>query len=154
MKRKEHTMNNIGIIGAGIAGLQLGLFLRSYGIEATIYTEKTPDQQRAARLANVVIRNAHTRERERILGVNHWDTADNDLSSMTFHVGGARPLTIAGDFEQPASIVDMRIYQARLLEDFAARGGRVVFGTLQSDDLDHLSTQHDLLAVATGRGSM
>src|SRR5215212_6642124 len=119
-------MNNIGIIGAGIAGLHLGLFLRSYGIEATIYTEKTPEQQRAARLANVVIRNAHTRERERMLGVNHWDAAAPDLTCLTFRIGGARPLTIAGDFEQPANIVDMRIYLARLLEDFAVRGGRVV----------------------------
>jgi 2-polyprenyl-6-methoxyphenol hydroxylase-like FAD-dependent oxidoreductase len=147
-------MPNIGIIGAGIAGLHLGLFLRNYGMEATIYTEKTPEQQQAARLSNIVIRNAHTRERERKLGVNHWDSADTDLTSLTFRIGGARPLTIAGDFEQPASIVDMRIYLARLLEDFAIRGGRVVVGTLQSDDLVHLSTQHDLLAVAAGRGSM
>jgi hypothetical protein len=50
--------------------------------------------------------------------------------------------------------VDMRIYLARLLEDFAARGGRVAVGTLQSDDLIELSTQHDLLAVAAGRGGM
>jgi len=147
-------MKHIGIVGAGIAGLQLGLLLRSHGIEATIYTEKTPDQQRAARLANVVIRNAHTRERERILGVNHWDSADTDLTGLTYHVGGARPLKISGGFERPASIVDMRIYLARLLEDFEARGGRVVVGVLQSDDLVHLSTQYDLLAVAAGRGSL
>ena len=28
-------MTNIGIVGAGVAGLQLGLFLRQYGIQAT-----------------------------------------------------------------------------------------------------------------------
>jgi hypothetical protein len=152
--KKENIMNNIGIIGAGIAGLHLGLLLRSHVIDATIYTEKTPDQQRASRLANIVIRNAHTRERERILGVNHWDSADTDLTSLTFHIGGQRPLKICGNFERPASIVDMRIYLARLLEDFAARGGRVVTGVLQSEALLELSTQHDLLAIATGRGSM
>jgi 2-polyprenyl-6-methoxyphenol hydroxylase-like FAD-dependent oxidoreductase len=114
-------MNNIGIIGAGIAGLHLGLFLRSYGIEATIYTEKTPEQQRAARLSNIVIRNAPTRERERMLGVNHWDSSAPDLMNLTFRIGGARPLTVAGDFERPANIVDMRIYQAQLLEDLRAR---------------------------------
>src|SRR5215212_5445439 len=102
-------MTNIGIIGSGIAGLHLGLRLRQQGIEATIYTEKTPEQQLAARLTNVVIRNAHTRERERILGVNHWDSPDTDLHTMTFRIRGARPLAIVGDFEQPASIVDMRI---------------------------------------------
>jgi flavin-dependent dehydrogenase len=152
--KRRSSMKNIGIIGAGIAGLHLGLLLRSHGIEATIYTEKTPEQQRAARLGNIVVRNAPTRERERILGVNHWDSSAPDLISLTFRIGGARPLTVAGDFEQPASIVDMRIYQARLLEDFAARGGRVVLGVLQSEDLLELSTQHDFLAVATGRGGM
>ena len=147
-------MKHIGIIGAGIAGLQLGLLLRSQGIETTIYTEKTPDQQRAARMANVVIRNTPTRERERILGVNHWDSSAPDIMSMTIRIGGARPLAFTGDFEQPANIVDMRIYQARLLEDVVARGGRVEVGTLQTEDLADLSTQYDLLVVATGRGGM
>jgi flavin-dependent dehydrogenase len=147
-------MKNIGIIGAGIAGLHLGLLLRSHGIKATIYAEKTPEQHRAARLANIVIRNAPTRERERILGVDHWDMATTDITNVTFRIGGARPLTIAGDFERPASIVDMRIYLARLLEDFVACGGRVIYGTLQIDDLAQLATQYDLLVLATGRGGI
>ena len=33
-------MKNIGIVGAGVAGLQLGLFLRQHGIPATIYTDR------------------------------------------------------------------------------------------------------------------
>src|SRR4051794_4662848 len=73
--QRRMTMNNIGIIGAGIAGLHLGLLLRNHGIKATIYTEKGPEQQRAARLGNIVVRNAPTRERERMLGVNHWDSS-------------------------------------------------------------------------------
>jgi 2-polyprenyl-6-methoxyphenol hydroxylase-like FAD-dependent oxidoreductase len=147
-------MTHIGIIGAGIAGLQLGLLLRSRGIEATIYTEKTPEQQRAARLTNIVVRNAPTRERERILGVDHWDSAAPELIRITYRIRSARPLTLACDLKQPANIVDMRIYLARLLEDFAARGGRVVLGTLQTSDLADLSTQHDLLVIAAGRGGM
>lgn len=34
-------MTNIGIVGAGIAGLQLGLFLQQQGSAPTIYTDKT-----------------------------------------------------------------------------------------------------------------
>src|SRR5437762_6240047 len=116
-------MTNIGIIGAGIAGLHLGLFLRNHDIQATIYTEKTPSQLLGERLTNVVARFAPTRERERLLGVNYWDLAPIDLLGFSIYVGGDRPLKIAGDLEQPGSIVDMRIYCARLLEEFARRGG-------------------------------
>jgi 2-polyprenyl-6-methoxyphenol hydroxylase-like FAD-dependent oxidoreductase len=35
-------MASIGIIGSGIAGLQLGLGLQQHGIDATIYSERTP----------------------------------------------------------------------------------------------------------------
>jgi hypothetical protein len=147
-------MKNIGIIGAGIAGLHLGLFLRQHGIAATIYTEKTPEQLRASRLANIVIRFAPTRERERLLGINHWDSAETDLLGISYYIGGDRPLVFAGDLPQPANVVDMRIYCARLLEDFAMRGGRVVIGALQASEVERLAAGHDLMVIAAGRGSL
>jgi 2-polyprenyl-6-methoxyphenol hydroxylase-like FAD-dependent oxidoreductase len=147
-------MTNIGIIGAGIAGLHLGLFLQQHGIAATIYTEKTPEQQLGGRLANVVVRFAPTRERERLLGVNYWDSATTDLVCYSIYVGGERPLAFTGDFTQPANIVDMRIYCARLLEEFVKRGGRVVVGALQAQDVGPLAAKHDLMVVAAGRGSL
>jgi 2-polyprenyl-6-methoxyphenol hydroxylase-like FAD-dependent oxidoreductase len=39
-------MTSIGIIGAGIAGLHLGLFLRQRSVAATIHTEKSADELR------------------------------------------------------------------------------------------------------------
>lgn len=57
-------MTRIGIVGAGVSGLHLGLWLRHYGIDATIYSEKTPAQFLSAQLRNIVIRNSCTRERE------------------------------------------------------------------------------------------
>jgi len=35
-------MKRIGIVGGGISGLHLGLWLREYGLDATIYSEKPP----------------------------------------------------------------------------------------------------------------
>jgi 2-polyprenyl-6-methoxyphenol hydroxylase-like FAD-dependent oxidoreductase len=147
-------MTHIGIIGAGIAGLHLGLFLQKHGIAATIYTDKTPEQQLGGRLANIVVRSAPTRERERLLGVNHWDNSQNDLTCFSISVGGARPLGFTGNFPQPANIVDMRIYCSRLLEDFAIRGGHIATGTLQTHDVERLAAEHDLMVVATGRGGL
>jgi hypothetical protein len=147
-------MKNIGIIGAGIAGLHLGLLLRQHGIKTTIYTEKTPEQQLGGRLANVVARFAATRERERQLGVNFWDAASTALTRFSIHIGGERPLAVLGELDRPGSIVDMRIYCARLLEEFAMRGGHVLIGSVQAGDIERLGAQHDLVVVAAGRGSL
>ena len=52
-------MKQIGIIGGGIAGLHLGLFLRKQGMAATIYTERTPEQPpglRASRTSSAATR--------------------------------------------------------------------------------------------------
>jgi 2-polyprenyl-6-methoxyphenol hydroxylase-like FAD-dependent oxidoreductase len=72
-------MANIGIVGAGIAGLHLGLFLRQHGIPATIYTEKSATDQLGSRLPGLVARVGHTRDREIQLGVNYWDQANNEI---------------------------------------------------------------------------
>lgn len=147
-------MNSIGIVGAGIAGLQLGLFLQQRGVAATIYAERTPEQQRGGRLLNNVVRFGHTRERERALGVDHWAGVAPDLRSVSLSVGGEQPLAFVGHLSQPASYVDMRLYQAQLLEDFAARGGDLVFGAVSAEELERLSARHDLMVVAAGRGSL
>jgi 2-polyprenyl-6-methoxyphenol hydroxylase-like FAD-dependent oxidoreductase len=147
-------MISIGIVGTGIAGLQLGLLLQQRSIPTTIYADRTPEQQRAGRILNNVVRFGHTRERERALGVNHWDSVGPDLTSVSLAVGGEHPLGFVGHLSQPASYVDMRLYQATLLEDFASRGGDIVFGAVQAEDLTRLSTRHDLIAVASGRGSL
>jgi 2-polyprenyl-6-methoxyphenol hydroxylase-like FAD-dependent oxidoreductase len=146
-------MKRIGIVGGGIAGLHLGLWLREFGIDATIYSEKTSAQLLEAPLRNIVIRNACTRDRERALRVNHWDDSAPDLGYLSVTVTGT-PLAFAGTLAPPSNVVDMRIYWARLLDDFSARGGDVVIGTLASTDLDELATRHDLLVIASGRGNL
>jgi 2-polyprenyl-6-methoxyphenol hydroxylase-like FAD-dependent oxidoreductase len=147
-------MTSIGIIGAGVAGLHLGLFLRQHGIQATIYTEKTPEQQFGSRLPAMVARAWHTRERERALGVNHWDCATNEFLHLHISVNGEHPIAFRGTLAHPWIAVDMRIYFGRLLEDFAARGGDVVISEVQGRNLEHISANHDLLVVATGRGGL
>lgn len=146
-------MTRIGIVGAGVAGLQLGLLLQKHGISATVYTDRSPDQQRASRLLNTVGRSPLTRARERELGVNHWDTVGN-VRAMHLYIHGEQPLAFRGDLAEPWSFVDMRLYLATLLEDFIARGGDVVVGALRGEDVAKLGEQHELVVVASGRGSL
>jgi 2-polyprenyl-6-methoxyphenol hydroxylase-like FAD-dependent oxidoreductase len=147
-------MKSIGIVGSGIAGLHLGLFLQRHGRDTTLYSERSPDQIRASRLPNLVVRFDRTLGRERELGVNHWDFPDFGVFGVHMHIGLEPPIVWKGSSKRPASGVDMRIYQASLLEDFAGRGGKVVVGALQASDVASLSGQHRLMVVASGRGSL
>jgi hypothetical protein len=147
-------VTNIGIVGAGVAGLHLGLYLRQHGIETTLYAEKSPEQVFGSRLPALVARAAHTRERERLLGVSHWDNGDNEFRHLNVRLAAEQPLNFTGNLDRDFIAVDMRIYLGRLLEDFAARGGKVVIGAVQAGDLERLSANHDLLVVSSGRASL
>lgn len=147
-------MTRIGIVGAGVAGLHLGLFLRQHGIDTTLYSEKSPEQLFGSRLPALVARAAHTRERERKLGINHWDHGNNEFDTINVAISGEQPMAFKGALEDPFIAVDMRIYFGRLLEDFAARGGEIVLGEIETGDLERLSEKHDLLVVATGRAGL
>lgn len=147
-------MADIGIVGAGTAGLHLALFLQQHGVEPTLYAERGPDEVRAGRLPNTVAHHHRTRARERTLGVNHWDGSGPSYGRHCHYFGGEHPLGFPGDFSQPSLAVDYRIYLSRLLEDFEGHGGKVELGTIGADDLSRLASRHDLLAVATGRGGL
>jgi 2-polyprenyl-6-methoxyphenol hydroxylase-like FAD-dependent oxidoreductase len=147
-------MKRVAIVGGGIGGLQLGLYLLNSGIAVTLYTERTSPQLLARRVSNVVVRNAPTRERERQLGVNHWDGLAPDLTRLSVTIVGARPLAFSGALTPPTHVVDMRIYWAGLLEDFTSRGGELRIAALSVDDVDTISAEHDLIVVAAGRGAL
>jgi len=144
-------MTSIGIVGTGISGLNLALTLQQAGIDTTVYAEKTPDEMRAGRLPNSVVRFGSTVARERALGVDHWDAT---IEAMHVSILDA-PIAFHGRVAEPASGVDFRIYLPRLLEDYLARGGDVVYGASAApEDVVARSAQHDLTIVAAGRESI
>jgi 2-polyprenyl-6-methoxyphenol hydroxylase-like FAD-dependent oxidoreductase len=147
-------MPDIGIVGAGTAGLHLALLLRQQGLEPTLYAERGAEDVRAGRLPNTVAHHHHTRARERALGVAHWDQSGPSYGRHLHYFGGGHPLQFPGDFSAPSLAVDYRLYLPRLLEDFEERGGRVEYGTIAADDLPRLASRHDLVAVGTGRGGL
>lgn len=143
-------MSNIGIVGTGFAGLHLALFLQQQGIFTTLYSEKTSAQFLASRLHSTPARFAQTVERERQLKVDHWGA---DFHKMELYLGGDMPLGFTSELTNPGSFVDPRLYSARLLEDYIARGGVVLYGSLNRDDIEALSENHDLMVIAAGRGT-
>ncbi len=142
----------IGIIGAGTAGLHLGLNLLAEGVEVTIYTDRPPDEYRTMRLLNTVAHHHVTIAREDALRCNHWPTDQYGYKGHYYSIGGPRPLQFYGDLVKPSRAVDYRIYQPRLMLDFAARGGVIEYGQIAHEDLRRIADKFDLLVVCTGKG--
>lgn len=148
-------MHDIGIVGAGVAGLHLGLLLQKHGIQPTLYAERSPDEMRGARLPSTTALLGTARVHMRELGVAHWDSPDTSTRAFDFGIKGMPQFSFHVPFIPPAQFIDMRLYLPRLLEDFAARGGRVVTGgPLDAAAVTKLGSKHDLIVVASGRGSL
>src|SRR5689334_11257220 len=144
-------MAHVAIVGAGLAGLHLGFYLRKYGVDVTLFSEKTPEQLRASQLMNTVVLSPQTRARERELGINFWDVPGRGMIGAEVLVSGPQPLSFVGNLSAPAICIDMRVYLSRLLEELALRGADVQIRALEARDLAELSREYDLVVVASGR---
>jgi len=145
---------NIGIVGAGIAGLHLALYLQKHGVDSTIITDRAPEDYRDSRLLNTVAHHHVTIAREDYLGVNHW-TDPKDHYYYHDHVFNfPQPLSFRGDFSRPSRAVDYRIYLPALMNDFARRGGKIEYRRIEAGDIAPLVHRFDLLVVSTGKGPL
>jgi 2-polyprenyl-6-methoxyphenol hydroxylase-like FAD-dependent oxidoreductase len=144
----------IGIVGAGIAGLHLGLYLRKHGVDATIITDRTPDEYVGAKLLNTVGHHFATVEREDYLGVNHWPDPKDYYYYHDHFFNFPEPLHFPGDFAKYGRAVDYRVYLPLLMQDFADRGGKIEFRRIKDDDISRLVARFDLLVVSSGRDAL
>jgi 2-polyprenyl-6-methoxyphenol hydroxylase-like FAD-dependent oxidoreductase len=147
-------MTSIGIVGSGIAGLHLALYLQKQGIEATLYSDRSADEIRGGRLPNTVALMGATRARDTALGTNHWSAPEQGTYGMAIRIEGSPPLTFRADIAQPALFIDMRVYLPRLMADFQARGGPIEITRGRPEDVAELAAKHDLMVVAAGRAGL
>ncbi len=143
---------HIGIIGAGVAGLHLGLLLRKHGVDATIITDREPDAVAKMQLMNTVAHHHVTLDREALLGIHHWDSLDHKYFCHHHYFNFPQPIVFQGDFATPSRAVDYRIYLPTLMKDFAARGGKIEIKQIAAGDIAGLAARFDLLVVSTGKG--
>lgn len=146
---------NIGIVGGGVAGLHMGLYLRRHGVDVTIVTDSAPEAYADARLLNTVAHHHITLDRERALGFGGWQGMEHHYFCHHHHFGiPGNPLVFRGDFAAPSRAVDYRLYLPALMETFAAAGGKFEFRRIDHDDVPDLARRFDLLAVAVGKGPL
>ena len=145
---------HIGIVGAGIAGLHLGLYLQKHGVDATLITDRAPDEYRGMRLLNTVAHHHVTIAREDYLGVNHWKDPKDYYYYHDHFFNFPEPLSFRGSFSRASRAVDYRVYLPALMEDFQRRGGKIEYRRIEENDIRPLVDRFDLLVVATGKGPL
>src|ERR1700682_4812822 len=144
----------IAIVGAGSAGLHLGLYLQQKGGQSTIFTDKKIEGYPNVRLLNTVAHHAVTVAREDDLGVNHWPDAGYFGHYYFIGMPGS-PVEFYGDLTSgPSRAVDYRIYLPALMADFQDRGGRIEYRAISVEDLTELSAEYDLVVIGTGAGGL
>jgi 2-polyprenyl-6-methoxyphenol hydroxylase-like FAD-dependent oxidoreductase len=142
----------IGIVGAGVGGLHLALYLQKHGVDAVIITDREPHDYRHSRLLNTVAHHHVTIAREKYLGIEHWSKPELFYAYHDHYFNFPEPLRFRGDFTSPSRAIDYRIYLPVLMEDFMRRGGRIEFRKIEEDDISALVDRFELLVVSTGKG--
>jgi len=150
-------MVNVGIVGAGHSGLQLGFALLQDGDQVTIYSDKRPEDFAGTRLPSSNSVFSRGLDRERALGLNFWE-GQKPLIDQTFvRIGdgqGGAAVAFDGRFARCGQAIDQRLKFATWLQEFESRGGNVVYGAVSADDLDDIAAAHDLAIIAAGKGDI
>jgi Styrene monooxygenase A putative substrate binding domain len=150
-------MRDIVIIGAGQAGLQLGIGLLDAGYRVTIVSNRTPEQLRAGKVMSSQCMFGNALARERALGLNFWDTECPPVEGISFTVSGTdgtKAISWASRLDVPAQSVDQRVKMPRWMTEFEKRGGTIVYEEAAIDDLEVCAERSDLVIVAAGKGEI
>lgn len=148
------TSRGIGVIGAGVAGLHLGLYLRRHDIPVTVYSDRSIEEMGRGRMANTVAHHHTTVAREQALDIDHWPIDEYGYFCHHHYIGGPEPLRFPGAFKAPSRAIDYRVYLPRIATDLVERGGDIQERDITAADLERLSEEHDLLVAASGKGGL
>jgi flavin reductase (DIM6/NTAB) family NADH-FMN oxidoreductase RutF len=150
-------MKRIAIVGAGQAGLQLALGLLDARFEVTLYSERSQEQIHSGRVMSSQCMFDSSLEIERDLGLNYWEAECPRVEGMSLAVAdgiGGKAIDWAARLDQYAQSVDQRLKIPRWLAEFENRGGELRIQVATLDDLEACARSHDLVIVASGKGTI
>src|SRR5258707_12459976 len=150
-------MKRIDIVGAGQSGLQLGLGLLSTGYEVTLYSDRSADDIRHGHVMSSQCMFDSALETERDLGLNYWEEECPKVEGISFAVPdavGGKIMDWAARLDNYAQSVDQRLKIPRWMSEFQKRGGGLRIASANVDDLEGCARSHDLVIVASGKGTI
>jgi Styrene monooxygenase A putative substrate binding domain len=153
------SKRKVTIVGAGQAGLQLGIGLAQAGHEVTCISNRTPEEIRGGRVMSSQCMFESSLVHERALGLNFWDgtcppVLGIELSVPHPEVRGAKAISFAARLDHPAQSVDQRVKFPRWMEHFTSVGGELRFQDATQGDLEAYAEASELVVVASGKGDL
>ncbi|MBW4620227.1 MAG: hypothetical protein KME17_12845 [Cyanosarcina radialis HA8281-LM2] len=149
-------MRKIAIIGAGQAGLYLGIGLLDAGYTVTLVSDRTPEAIRYGQPMGTPILFPNALQLERNLGLNFWDREFPDSIRFRSEVSdpeGNTVLSISSDLQLHWQAIDQRLKFPAWMQEFVRRGGELVIQATTTEDLEKYAQNYDLVVVTAGRSA-
>lgn len=152
------STRRITIVGAGQSGLQLGLGLLGQGREVRMISNRTPEEIAGGRVASSQCMFATPLRYEREMGVATWPDAP-PVEGIGFTLAnpespGTQAFSWASRLDAPAQSIDQRVKFPKLIEQFVAAGGEMVYEDAGVDELERYAAEDELVIVAAGKGDI
>ena len=150
-------MRKITIIGAGQAGLQLGIGLLSAGLDVTLVSNRTADQMASGRVMSSQSMYDMAVGYERELGLAWWDQSCPPITGVHIRAGGNDGVTLIdwrSPMRAPGQSVDQRIKMPAWMAEFERRGGHLLIEDAGLPELERYAAVSDLVIVSTGKGEV
>ena len=149
-------MRRIAIIGAGQAGLYLGISLVDAGYTVTLFSDRAPEAILNGKPMATAFLFADALQLERNLGLNFWnerfegccDRFRNEICDAD----GNLALVVSSTLEKPWQGIDQRLKFFFWMQEFVCRGGELVIRAITLNDLEECTQNYDLVVVSAGRG--
>ncbi|WP_342220261.1 styrene monooxygenase/indole monooxygenase family protein [Rickettsiella endosymbiont of Miltochrista miniata] len=151
-------MRNISVIGAGQAGLQLGIGLLKSGYNVSIYARQTGEEVLNGNILSSPSMFHSALQCERKLGLNFWDKICPENKTVTYTLSKATKPEITlywqGRTSQSYQAIDQRLKFSHWMEEFVRLGGKLIIEKIGAKDLNRIAQTQDLTIVSSGKGEI
>jgi hypothetical protein len=158
-------MRKIIIVGAGQAGLMVGVGLVRKGYNVTIVSDRTPEEIRNGRVTSSQGMQATPIALEREMGLRLWDDIYGSWDGIEFNVlnpaDGSKVTSFAqrvgpqnGKADWVIDSIDQRVKMPAWIYRFEELGGKMLYETADLEALARYEVCSDLVLVASGKGEI
>lgn len=150
-------MASIAIVGAGQAGLHLGIGLLLSGHAVTMLSNRTGEQIASGPITSSQSMYGMALGLERELGIDYWQDSAPQYAGAQMRVAdgeGNVALFWQGAMDEPGQSIDQRVKMPVWMDRFAELGGDLRIVDAGIAELEELAATHDLVIVASGKGEI